>query len=217
MRDIYSFRKLYSLREQEISIQTMTEERRKKILAFINSEPTDISDDPTTVSDARNVYYGIGQVTNLDSNETVRFVHSAFGKLIRHKEYDPRQIGRLAELFEKATFLWNEEPDYVTPRGDGSIHKKKVNVVSFSHYGTKVKIDGVVYFIRYTVQNLASRTYMQQGHEFHSQQLSEIRITNSCEVELSFLYDECSTTIDYKLVTVIAEVLNYYACIAKNN
>lgn len=39
-------------------------------------------------------------VINRKTGDTVRFVNSVFGKLGRHRDYDPRIIGKLGELFD---------------------------------------------------------------------------------------------------------------------
>ena len=210
MRYFIPATKDYILREGRSQFYSMTDERREKIFALINQNPIDITNDTTTEENAKEVYYNIGSVINSDTGDSVRFVHSAFGKITRHHGYDPRLIGAMKELFKEATFLTEEEPDFITPRGDGSMHKQKINVASFSHYGAKVRIGGRTFYIRYTVQNLVTKKYGAQNHEFHSQQLSEVNITSCNDID-SFLVVPEDLDVDYKLASILFEVRNYYA------
>ena len=177
-----------------------------KINNLIRSKALDISSYKTTAENAKEVYKAIGSVTNEDTNMNVAFVNKALGKIIRHKGYDPRLIGALKELFASAILMNEEKPDFTTPRADGSIHKQKNNIISFTHFINKVEIDGKSYFVRYTVQNL--RTRKPDGiHEFHSQQLTDIKISNADIVSALFLQaNPPAVASDLKLASFLKEV-----------
>ncbi len=177
----------------------------KRINTFLSGSPTDITDDETTVETAGEVYKRIGTVTNRETGDTVRFVNSVFGKIERHRDYDPRLIGKLGELFEKAVFLFDEDPDFITPRSNGTLHKKKNNIVGFSNYGSLVEIDGLPYIVRYTVQepNTRSRNVVKN---FHSQQISGIKISTRPIRSTSLMWGMVKDASDYKLASFLEAV-----------
>lgn len=178
-----------------------------RVVQFLQSSPQDISNDTTTKEKAKEVYKNIGTVTNSQTGDNVQFVNSVFGKIARHKEYDPRLIGQLATLFENATFLFDEKADFETPRFDGTKHKNKNNVVSFSNYGAKIRIDGEEYIVRYSVQNMRNKKGAIGGRQFHSQQLSSIKIiSDPTNLTASLMRGEEGIASDYKLASFFKAV-----------
>lgn len=142
----------------------------KRIDSFLSGSPMDITNDETTVENAEEVYKRTGTVINRKTGDTVRFVNSVSGKIEKHRDDDPGLIG---ELFEKAVFLFDEDPDFVTPRSNGTLHKKK-KIVGFSSCGSLIGMDGLSYIVRYTVQEPDTRS-RKDVKNFHSQQISGIK------------------------------------------
>ena len=178
----------------------------KRINTFLSGSPTDMTDDETTAETAGEVYKRIGTVTNRETGDEVQFVNAAFGKIERHKGYDPRLIGQLAGLFEQSAFLFDETADYETPRGDGTEHKHKNNITSFSNYGAKVRLDNCDFIVRYTVQNLKKKNGEIRGRQFHSQQISAIKTSNLPMTSPLSVGAEGSAASDYKLASFLNAV-----------
>ena len=180
-----------------------------RINTLLLSTPIDITSDSTTRENAKEVYKKINTVTNKETGDKVQFVNSAFGKIERHKNYDVRLVGQLEKLFKNSTFLFDEDADYLTPRSDGTFHKKKNNISSFSNYGIKIKIDNNQYFVRYTTQNLKNKKGTIAERQFHSQQLTSIKISNISMTSPLFLGAENSVASDYKLTSFLEAVNNW--------
>lgn len=81
----------------------------------------------------------------LDNRET-RFVHSTFGKIIRHKGFDIRQIiPQLKEIFDNSVPILSEAEQIK----EG--HKQHPNLKGYHHYLGKISFYGQEYYVRFTV------------------------------------------------------------------
>ena len=176
-----------------------------RLSAVINRPAPDISGYTITSDNTRDIYRAIGTVANSDTGMSVDFVNAAYGKIIRHREYDPRLIGALKELFGSSMLMSEEVPDFDTPRADGTLHKRRNSIKSFSHFLNMLQMDGKAYLIRYTVQNLRSRKG-KGSHQFHSQQLTEMKISNLANVSTLSMWAETSIASDLKLASFIRGV-----------
>lgn len=181
-------------------------EKASRLRMLLSDEPTDISADSTDADGARDVYKSIGIVVNKETGMAVEFVNSTFGKIERHRGYDPRFIGQLHHLFENSMLMSEEAPDFNTPRADGSRHKdQSSNVIGYTHFLNAFRMDGEDYLVRYTVRN--HRTRKPEGlHQFHSQYVSEIKISSlSTETALSVRGAELAAS-DKKLSAFLQDV-----------
>ena len=180
-------------------------ERRAIIENLIKRPVPDISDFEITPSNTKEVYRSIGTAKNKETNINVDFVNSAYGKIIRHKEYNPRLIWAMKELFESAVLMNVEMPDFDTPRADGTVHKRRNSIKSFSHFINTLQMDEQTYLIRYTVQNLKSRRG-EGAHQLHSQQITKIKISNLANVSTLSVWAETTVASDLKLTSFLKSV-----------
>lgn len=187
------------------------EELSNRISRLIESPAVDISLNETTSENMLSEYQKIKEATNKQSGDKVWFGNGAFGKIVRHNNYDPRIIGSLKELFEDSVFLGKAEPDFDTPRADGTVHKVQNNIEAFSYYLNKVTIDRKEYLIRFTVHDLKHKPWKPQTHNFHSQQLTNLRTKKNGASNVSTLAmwaDEVAAS-DSRLATYLSKVKEY--------
>lgn len=173
-----------------------------KLYALVTAEPIDISNNTAP----EQYYKSIGTVKNIDSGDTVLFANSTLGKIRRHTIYDIRIIESLCELFEKSIFLCKEEPDFDTPRADGTLHKQQNNIEDYSYYLNKVRIDEKDYLIRFTVQNMRHKPWKEQIHILHSQQLSQINKSGASNVSTLAMWADEVAASDLRLSNLLRTV-----------
>ena len=181
------------------------------INALIDSPSVDVSFNKTTNEKALSEYQKIKKATNRHSGDEICFVNGSFGKIKRHNNYDPRIIGSLKELFERAVFIGNAEPDFHTPRADGTVHKAQNNIEAFSYYLNKITMDGKEYLIRFTIHDLKHKPWKPQIHNFHSQQMTNVSIKKNGASNVSTLamWADEVTASDLRLATILSKVKEY--------
>ena len=188
----------------------LSESASSRFERLMSKKVLDISDDKTTAEDAETVYRSIKTAKNKETGMTVDFVRATFGKLKGHRGYDPIFIGALKQLFEDSVLMITEAPDFETPRADGTLHKdQSSNVVGYTHFINRFKMDGKNYFVRYTVRDLRTRN-PDGNHQFHSQYVSEIELSSfSTETALALRGAELAAS-DLKLASFFRAVNNDY-------
>ena len=146
-----------------------------KILEIVGIEPVVVNSINSDI-DIETIYKNIGEVKNKDGRR-VRFVNSAFGKIIRHKGYDTQKIiPFLKTIFENSVYLGFQNDKGNRLRSDGTIHKEHRNFVGFHNYLGKF-IDGINnYYVRFTVQELKTRKATFNPNELHSTYISDITV-----------------------------------------
>lgn len=192
--------------QDEINNRDFWQDAKERLDRLFSKDPLDISNDTTTAENAKEVYKSIGTVKNKETGMMVDFVNKSFGKISRHKGYDPRLIGSLERLFADSTYMNTEVPDFDTPRADGTVHKQKNNIKDFSNFINTLTLDGNDYIVRYTVQNLKTRDGKEGAHQFHSQQLTDIKISNFSNVSKLFAQAEDIVASDSKLADFMKAV-----------
>jgi hypothetical protein len=193
----------FEFKGRELMEYSLSRNDAVRITALLDSLPVDLTEVDTTKENAEIEYRKIGMAENRETGDDVQFVNASFGKIERHRDYDPRLIGRLGYLFRNSVFLFDEKPDYDTPRTDGTLHKQKSNVGSFSNYCIKVSIDNIDYLVRYSIQNMKDRNGRITDRQFHSQQLSPIKISNLPMTSPSSMGAGRSVASDYKLASFL--------------
>ena len=187
----------------------LSESASSRFEHLMSKKVLDISDDKTIAEDAETVYRSIKTAKNKETGMTVDFVRATFGKLKGHRGDDPRVMGAL-KLFEDSVLMITEAPDFETPRADGTLHKdQSSNVVGYTHFINRFKMDGKNYFVRYTVRNLRTRN-SDGNYQFHSQYVSEIELSSfSTETALALRGAELAAS-DLKLASPFRAVNNDY-------
>lgn len=141
--------------------------------------------------DVIEIYKKIGEAENVDGRK-VRFVNSVIGKILRHKGYDTRNIvPYLKDIFHDAVYLGFEEDRGERPRGDGTMHKGHRNFVGYHNYLGSFRDSSGQYYVRFTVQELKTRSKTFNPNELHSTFISDIEVyKNSDLLALSTSKDE---------------------------
>ncbi len=202
-------RSVLCFNEKELQGCSLSSHNLNRFSSFFNSIPVDIAEDSRANENAEEIYRDIDKITNVETGDDVQLVNAAFDRIVRHRDYDPRLVGGLKELYKRAIFLFDEKPDYDTSRAVGTLLKKKSNVGFFSNYGIKIRLDGLDYFVRYTTQNIKNRNDRITGRQFHSEQLSSTKISNLLISSSSILRAGRSVASDYKQASLF-KIVNKY-------
>ena len=125
------------------------------------------------LEDGRNVYDG----------RRVRFVNSTLGKILRHRGYDTaRVVPHLKEVFDAAVPIGFEVEREMQNRKDGRPHKTHRNFVGYHGYLGKIADGGKSYFVRFTVQELKTRSKTFVPNEVHSTFVSDVELYNEADL-----------------------------------
>ena len=125
------------------------------------------------LEDGRNVYDG----------RRVRFVNSTLGKILRHRGYDTaRVVPHLKEVFDAAVPIGFEAEREMPNREDGRPHKTHRNFVGYHSYLGKIADGGKSYFVRFTVQELKTRSKTFVPNEVHSTFVSDVELYNEADL-----------------------------------
>jgi len=149
-------------------------ERANKIVKM-SAVPVDVSS--ISEPDAISTYKGIGSRRNDATGIEAEFVNNSLWKIMRHKGFDPRVIRSLGEAFSVALPAFDEPVSHEL-KGDGVKHKVHTNFTGYSHLVGKVKIGGSEYFVRFTLQNLKTKT-KEKKSQFHSAFVSDVTMYES--------------------------------------
>jgi hypothetical protein len=114
--------------------------------------PVRVGTDVLTADQAYAIYQALPNGENRLDGSIVRFVHTSFGKLIRHKGFDVIQIIPLLKtIFDQSILIYSEKEDVRAG------HKVHTNFDRYLNYLAKIRDGEVVYYVRLTVQKLRAR------------------------------------------------------------
>lgn len=157
-------------------------ERVEKISSLV---PVEINTQEITVDEAENIYKTIGYAQNKEDGRKVLFANGTFGKIISHQGYDTKRlIPKLKECFESSVCLFGEREI----KKDG--HKPHTNFEGYHHYVNKIVDGGEEFYVRFTVQEVKTKTgkkYKEDftPYQFHNSHVSDIEITKVGEAPIT--------------------------------
>jgi hypothetical protein len=144
-----------------------------KIDQIDNLVPIIIETNVLTENQALKAYLALHNEKNKQDGRIIRFVKNTFGKIVRHKGVDTKQIIPLLDkLFADSVPLYSEYPTPMTG------HKEHSNFEMYHNYLNKINLNGKDYFVRLTVQQLKTRTKNFIPNELHNTFISEIQSVN---------------------------------------
>jgi N12 class adenine-specific DNA methylase len=133
-------------------------------LKTIVAKPNTLSEDELFES-----YKKLGNGKNRFDNREVRFVNSTFGKIIRHKGIDTKQIiTQLKDIFD------NSVPIYFEAEHSKEGHKKHPNFIGYHNYVGKITLERKEYYVRFTVQEEKTRSKNYNPNQLHSTFISNV-------------------------------------------
>ncbi|MDR0413401.1 MAG: hypothetical protein LBH61_06350, partial [Dysgonamonadaceae bacterium] len=146
-----------------------------KLALIEDMAATEIKPHSLTGGQLFEVYKSLANGKNKFDNREVRFVNNTFGKIIRHRGVDSRQlIPLLKDVFDNSVPLYSEAEQVK----EG--HKKHTNFKGYSHYLGKITLNKKEYYVRFTVQELdAKPKTLRDGFvpdEMHSTFISDVDI-----------------------------------------
>ena len=132
--------------------------------------------------DAKKAYASLANGKNVIDGREVRFVNTTLGKILRHKGYDTsRIIPHLKEIFDVAVPVGFEQERAPSVRGDGTLHKEHRNFVGYHNYVGKIVDVGRTFYVRFTVQELKTRSKTFIPNELHSTFVSDIALYSEAD------------------------------------
>jgi hypothetical protein len=152
---------------------------RQRAETLLAMNPVEIDGQPLEKDGALSAYKEIGQVKNKYTGQEPAFVTNAFYKIARHKGFDNRIISKLPELFENAVFMYSEPVN--------TDHKVHTNFTGYSHYVAKTSIGGEPVYVRFTIENLKTKSKKTGRSQFHSVHLSVLKKSVSPRVDSSVI------------------------------
>lgn len=155
-------------------VQTRTEafkewfgdwEKASQYKRVMSAAQIDIADNDVSEEKARRVYEGLSSATNKDDGRRIIFVNSIFGKLARHKQKEQlfRIVSQLPDMVASGIPMFSE---------DERNPQKHINIVGYSNYVSRLRMDGKDYFARLTVQEVKK----PDGNELHNVYVSDVEI-----------------------------------------
>ena len=110
----------------------------------------------------------------------IKFYDSAFDKIYKEGGLFAQAVPYLDEVLKKAEFAYSEADNRAgIKRPDGTIHKAHPNIEKVDNYVGKLSIDGIEYFVRYTINH-------QQGESgVHSYFVSNVELYKNTAESLS--------------------------------
>ena len=119
---------------------------------------------------------------NEHDGREVRFVQSTLGKILRHRGYDTaRLVPHLKEVFDAALPMGFEAEREAQNRADGTPHKAHRNFVGYHNYLGKITDGGKHYYVRFTVQELKTRSQDFLPNEVHSTFVSDVSLYDEAD------------------------------------
>jgi hypothetical protein len=142
---------------------------------------TDLTED-----EAREIYESLALGENKYDGRQVVFIHNTFGKIIKHKGVDTKQIiPQLKEIFDNSVPIYFETERQQAPRADGKAHKPHNNIVGYHNYLAKIRMENENYYVRFTVQQLNTRKKDFVANQLHSTFITNIDVYNANAVSIS--------------------------------
>ncbi len=127
--------------------------------------------------DIKSIYSNLGNGKNKRDGREVRFVNSTLGKILRHKGFDTsRIIPKLKEIFDDSIPLGFQKEREQNIRPDGTEHKEHRNFVGYNNYVGKIAADDKNYYVRFTVQEVKTKSKNYIPNELHSIYISDVEI-----------------------------------------
>ena len=164
-------------------------ELANKLRMINNLAPLTVKGKEISNDEAEIIYKSLLNGKNKLDNREVRFVNSTFGKIIRHKGFDVRQIiSQLKEIFDNSVPILSETVQVK----EG--HKQHSNLKDYHHYLGKISFDGQEYYVRFTVQELTPSWKRRERigqSQLHNTAISDINIYKKS--------DPSVTTEDYSI------------------
>jgi hypothetical protein len=119
------------------------------------------------------VYEGLRNGVNKHDGCEVRFFKSAYKKVTKIGGVSERIIATLPNIFDNSVLAYTEEDNRGgLQRKDGTIHKTHPNLSEVRNYIGKVEVDGVVYYVRFTVN------IQKNNNGIHSYFATDINLYN---------------------------------------
>ena len=146
-----------------------------KLSLIEGQKPIEIKNYDVSIEEAKVAYKQLNESKNKIDGRNVRFVNSAFGKIIHHRGFDTRRIvPQLVLIFENSIPIYSE----AEIARDG--HKKHTNFKGYHNYLGRVAFDNKEYYVRITLQELnAKDRTLRNGfnpNELHSTFISDIEL-----------------------------------------
>jgi hypothetical protein len=105
-----------------------------------------------TADQVREVYKALPNGKNMLDGRIIRFVNTSFGKLIRHKGFDVKQvIPCLKQVFDNALYIYSSNEQH-RPN-----HKPHPNFKQYHNYLAKIQLVNATYYVRLTIQELDAK------------------------------------------------------------
>ncbi len=134
------------------------------------------------VRDAKAAYAALENGVNEHDGREVRFVKSTLGKILRHRGYDTaRLVPHLKVVFDAALPMGFEAERETQNRADGTPHKAHRNFVGYHNYLGKITDGGKHYYVRFTVQELKTRSQDFLPNEVHSTFVSDVSLYDEAD------------------------------------
>ncbi len=157
--------------EREAQDEELVERRR----AIDEIVPTVVDSKPMNRDDAKQEYSDIGAVTNKGDGRVVKFYKSAFDKNYKEGGLFAKAIPAFRSSYENSVYAFYEGDTLKgTRRPDGTIHKEHPNILGYHNYIGKINIDGINYYVRFTVQEEKGKP----RNGLHSAFVSNIELYN---------------------------------------
>ncbi|GHT53817.1 hypothetical protein AGMMS49982_17520 [Bacteroidia bacterium] len=129
------------------------------------------------------IYKKIGKAKNANDNRNVFFVNVTFEKIVRHKGIDTKKIiPQLREIFEKSVPIYSESE--ILKAG----HKVHSNFIGYHNYLGKIQINGIEYYVRFTVQELTPSIKKGETEgklQLHSTAISDVELYEKENIAIS--------------------------------
>jgi hypothetical protein len=151
-----------------------------KLYLVENAYVVDVLKSNLTEGQAHAIYESLGVGDNKYDGRKVAFIHNTFGKIIKHKGVDTKQIvPQLKDIFDNAVPIYVEAEREQTPRADGKPHKPHNNIVCYHSYLGKIRMGGEGYYVRFTVQQLNTKKKDFIAHQLHSTFITDTSLYNA--------------------------------------
>jgi len=155
-------------KEAKILFQNFEPIRKSFIIDYFESE--------NNMKKIRNVVKKASKSKNVTLK--INFPGKTVGKLRSLFAADkPNILSDIRTIFDNAQYGYSTNYVITETRYDGSIHKEHSNIIAYHHFINKVNIDGKLYYIRFTVQELAN------VGQVHSALVSEVELINKISRE----------------------------------
>ena len=116
---------------------------------------------------------------NIHDGRKVLWVKDTIGKILRHTGFDcSLLIPKLKEVYDNSVRIISEKE----VEKDG--HKKHPNFEGYHHYVGKVKLNGVDYYVRFTLQEVIVRKNDIIPNQLHSTYVSDVEIITNAATRI---------------------------------